>query len=116
MRVLRIVPNLPAEDPGALAAFYEAVFGLTVTFDMGWISFLEAEAQGPYKLQLAQHGGSDTDLPAITIEVDDLDAALAQARAAGADPVYGPVLEPWGIRRFYLRDPAGTLINVATHK
>ena len=32
--------------------------------------------------------------------------------AAGAEIVYGPVTEEWGLRRFYFRDPAGNLINV----
>ena len=45
-----------------------------------------------------------------------LDAALAALRATGAEPVYGPVQEPWGIRRFFLRDPEGNLVNVAQHR
>jgi hypothetical protein len=28
---------------------------------------------------------------------------------------YGPAGEPWGVRRFYVRDPFGRLINILMH-
>ncbi|PVH28948.1 VOC family protein [Pararhodobacter oceanensis] len=115
MAVRSIVPNLPARDPAALALFYQQVFGLDVVHDMGWITFLGGPAQASARLQLATQGGSDTPLPAASILVDDLDAALQNLRALGHAPVYGPVTEAWGIRRFFLRDPDGNLINVAAH-
>ncbi|MGB3556037.1 MAG: VOC family protein [Jannaschia sp.] len=111
----RIVPNLIASDPAASAAFYRAVFGLDVAMDHGWIVTLAgADTQG-IQLSLASEGGSGTDVPALSIEVDDLDATLALARGAGASVPYGPVTEPWGVRRFYLVDPDGHLVNVLTH-
>ncbi len=115
MKVQRIVANLRAPDPAALAGFYAGVFGLTQPPGMGWIAFLEADGTQTVALQVASEGGSGTDIPAISIEVDDLAAAEAAVRHAGAAIVYGPVSEPWGIRRFYLRDPAGNLINVVSH-
>ncbi|GHE05125.1 glyoxalase [Defluviimonas sp. 20V17] len=115
MQVTRIVPNLPAPDPAALAAFYRNVFGLETEHDLGWIVFLTAPPDRPQRLQLASEGGSGTPLPAISIGVDDLDEALARARAAGIEPEYGPVEELWGVRRFHLRDPAGNLVNVVMH-
>lgn len=115
MQVTRIIPNLHARDPAALAAFYGQIFGLRVEADMGWIAFLTGEAERPVRLQLAAEGGSGTELPAISIGVDDLDTALARLRDAGHTPVYGPVTEPWGVRRFYLRDPEGNLVNVVMH-
>ncbi len=115
MAVTSLVPNLPARDPLALARFYEAVFGLQVEFDMGGIAFLGIPGATGTRLQLAAEGGSGTDLPAISIGVDDLDVTLERLKATGHQPVYGPVTEPWGVRRFYLRDPEGNLVNVVTH-
>lgn len=115
MSVRRIVPNLPAEDPAAAARFYAEAFGLEVPLDMGWIGFLQTGGGQKVEMHVAREGGSGTDLPAVSIEVDDLAAAEAAVRKAGAEVVYGPVTEPWGIRRFYLRDPAGNLVNVVTH-
>ena len=69
---------------------------------------------GP-QMSLASAGGSGTPVPALSIEVDDLDATLAAVTAAGGRIEYGPVAEPWGVRRFFFRDPAGHLINVLHH-
>jgi catechol 2,3-dioxygenase-like lactoylglutathione lyase family enzyme len=98
-----------------LAAFYHDVFGLTLQMDMGWITILSSGTDSAPSLQLASEGGSGTDLPAISIEVDDLLATLDRLQAAGLHPSYGPTQEPWGITRFFFRDPAGNLVNVASH-
>lgn len=67
------------------------------------------------QISLASQGGADTEVPDLSIEVDDLDAVLSRVKAAGIAPEYGPTFEPWGVRRFYIRDPQGTLINVLQH-
>ena len=112
MAVTRIVANLRTDNPIALAEFYTRVFQLELALDMGWISFLTNGSQQNIELHTAVHGGSGTDLPIISIGVDNLAATEAAVRAAGAEIVYGPVTEDWGLRRFYFRDPAGNLINV----
>lgn len=112
MTVTRIVANLYTTDPIALAKFYKDVFGLVIPLDMGWISFLTNDGRQKIELHAASQGGSGTELPVISIGVDDLDSAEAAVRGAGAEVVYGPVKEEWGLRRFYFRDPAGNLINV----
>jgi predicted enzyme related to lactoylglutathione lyase len=112
MAVTRIVANLMAPDPIALARFYEEVFELELPFDMGWIAFLSKDAPQKIELHTASEGGAGTELPVISIGVDDLAATEAAVRAAGAEIVYGPTTENWGLRRFYFRDPAGNLVNV----
>ena len=112
MAVTRIVANLTAREPMELARFYAEAFGLELPFDMGWIAFLSKDASQKIELHTASEGGSGTELPVISIGVDDLDAAEAAVRAAGGELVYGPASEPWGLRRFFFRDPAGNLVNV----
>jgi len=112
MAVTRIVANLRALDPMALARFYPEVFELELPFDMGWIAFLSKDAAQKIELHTASEGGSGTDLPVISIGVEDLEATEAAIRAAGAEVVYGPTTEDWGLRRFFFRDPAGNLVNV----
>lgn len=112
MGVTRIVANLRAPDPMALAKFYKAVFELDLPHDMGWIAFLNRDATQKIELHTASDGGSGNELPAISIGVEDLDATERAVRAAGAAVVYGPTKEPWGLRRFFFRDPAGNLVNV----
>lgn len=60
-------------------------------------------------------GGSGTPVPDLSIEVDDLDNALARIKEAGIPIEYGPTKEPWGVRRFYVRDPFGKLVNILIH-
>ncbi|MEL7128232.1 MAG: VOC family protein [Pseudomonadota bacterium] len=112
MGVTRIVANLKAPDPAALASFYKDVFDLNIPLDMKWITFLTNESTQKIELHTASDGGSGTELPVISIGVEDLEATEAAVRAAGADIVYGPTTEEWGLRRFYFIDPAGNLVNV----
>lgn len=112
MAVTRIVANLKATDPLALARFYEQAFELDLPHEMGWIVFLEMGEAQKIELHAASQGGSGLELPVISIGVSDLDATEAAVREAGGTVVYGPVTEEWGLRRFFFRDPAGNLVNV----
>ncbi|MBY6091197.1 VOC family protein [Pseudooceanicola sp. 502str34] len=106
MAVRRIVANLACDDPQALAVFYRALFDLDVAMDLGFIVTLGAAAQQDVQLALASEGGSGTPVPALSIEVDDLAPVLDAARARSIAIAYGPVDEPWGVRRLMLHDPA----------
>jgi predicted enzyme related to lactoylglutathione lyase len=112
MAVTRIIANLAASDPMHLARFYQEVFELDLPHDMGWIAFLTKDTPQKIELHTVSQGGSGTELPVISIGVDDLEATEAAVRAAGAEIIYGPTTEEWGLRRFFFRDPAGNLVNV----
>ena len=77
MAVTRIVANLAAPDPIGLARFYEEAFELDLPFDMGWISFLSKDRTQKIELHTASGGGSGTDLPVISIGVEDPDDLIA---------------------------------------
>ena len=116
MAVRRIIANIAAPRPDAARAFYGGVLGLDVAMDHGWImTFAAAPVLAAPQISIASEGGSGTPVPDLSIEVDDLDDVLGRARAAGHAIEYGPQDEPWGVRRFYVRDPFGRLINVLTH-
>jgi len=116
MAVKRIVANIAAPQPDAARAFYGEVLGLEVVMDHGWImTFAASPVPIAPQISIASEGGSGTPVPDLSIEVDDLDDVLRRAKAAGHVIEYGPQQEPWGVRRFYVRDPFGRLINVLTH-
>jgi uncharacterized glyoxalase superfamily protein PhnB len=52
----------------------------------------------------------------MSVEVDDVEAVHADMVAAGADIVYALRDEPWGVRRFFVRDPSGNIVNVVSHQ
>ena len=115
MKVKRIVSNIAAASPSEGEEFYETIFGLRVVMDLGWIRTYSSGEEMLTQISLASEGGSGTPVPDLSIEVDDLEAALARLKRAKIPIEYGPVNEPWGVRRFYVRDPFGKLINVLQH-
>jgi catechol 2,3-dioxygenase-like lactoylglutathione lyase family enzyme len=115
MKILRIVPNVAAKEIESAKRFYGGILGLHIAMDMGWIATFEAESSMLPQLSVATHGGSATDVPDLTIEVDDLDEALLRLQKANVAIEYGPAPEPWGVRRFFVRDPFGRLLNIMRH-
>ncbi|BCM83981.1 glyoxalase [Methylobacterium indicum] len=116
MAVKRIVTNIPATRLDAARGFYGGVLGLDLVMDHGWIlTFAAPAASAPPQVSVALEGGSGTPVPDLSVEVDDLEAVLRRATEAGHPIEYGPVDEPWGVRRFYVRDPFGRLLNILAH-
>lgn len=116
MIVKRIVANIPAPSPSEAESFYADIFGLKVVMDHGWIRTYSSGEEMTTQVSVASEGGSGTPVPDLSIEVDNLEVALERVRSSGVDIEYGPVSEPWGVRRFYVRDPFGKLINVLQHE
>ena len=117
MKVKRIVANIDADasDVAAAKRFYGDVLGLDLLMDLGWIASYGCREQMTIQISVASQGGSGTPTPDLSIEVDDVDAALKAMKRAGFSVEYGPVDEPWGVRRFYVRDPFGKLVNILAH-
>jgi len=116
MVVKRVVANFTTDSPSATAAFYRTLLELDVAMDQGWIVTLASDEVARAQLSLASDGGSGTPVPDVSIEVDDLEQAIGRARAMQLVFEYGPVSEPWGVRRFYVRDPDGKLLNILSHE
>lgn len=115
MAVRRIVANLQAADPTAARSFYGDLLGLEVVMNHGWILTYASDASMKPQVSFASEGGSGTPVPALSIEVDDVDLIYSRAKAAGIHIVYDIVNEPWGVRRFFLRDPFGNIVNILSH-
>ena len=67
------------------------------------------------QMSVMSEGGSGTAVPDLSIEVDNVEQALARCRKARIAIEYGPANEPWGVRRFFVRDPFGKLVNILQH-
>ena len=114
MGVRRVVPDLTTNRLDETRAFYQDVFGFEVGMDLGWIVTL-VSPDNP-TAQLSLFPGGERIQPHISIEVDDVDAVHEEAMRAGHDVVYGPTDEDWGVRRFFVRDPGGVIVNVLSHR
>ena len=116
MKVKRIVSNVATPDVDKANAFYEEILGLEVLMDLGWIRTYGSGSKMTIQMSVMSEGGSGTAVPDISIEVDDVEEALSRVREAGVAIEYGPATEPWGVRRFFVRDPFGKLINILQHE
>jgi uncharacterized glyoxalase superfamily protein PhnB len=67
------------------------------------------------QVSLMRDDDSATILPQISIEVADVDEVHSRAVLRGLNIVYPLRNEPWGVRRFFVTDPNGTVINVLCH-
>ncbi len=115
MSVKRIVVNILTASVETTRDFYGSVFGLETVMDLGWVATVAADVDAPVQLSIASEGGSGTEVPDISIEVDDVDAVYARAKSLGHTIPYDITDEPWGVRRFYLLDPTGKTLNVLSH-
>ena len=116
MKIYRIVANIQTADVAKAGVFYHDVLGLKLLMDHGWIRTYGSSEKMTVQVSFATQGGSDTPVPDLSIEVDDIEVALRRVRKARLPVEYGPKTEPWGVRRFYVRDPLGKLVNVMQHE
>ncbi len=83
--------------------------------DMGWILTFVSPSNPMAQITLLQESGSGPPNPNVSIEVADVDAAHAKALELGLEIVYPITDEPWGVRRFFVTDPNGVIVNVLGH-
>lgn len=116
------------EDPTAASSFYERTFGLRAEFAAPDGSYAQLDT-GPTKLAFAAYSlgeknfdggvrraGLDGQPPnvEITLVANDVDGAHARALDAGCTSLAPPQDKPHGQRVAYVRDPFGTLVELAT--
>jgi catechol 2,3-dioxygenase-like lactoylglutathione lyase family enzyme len=114
--VSRIVPYADGDDTAASRSFYVEVLGLEVGMEhpvLGLHSPTNPRAQ-----IIIPPPGMESPQPRFGIDVGEpaaVDAAHDQAVARGLRVVYPLTDEPWGVRRFFVEDPGGTIVNVLAH-
>ncbi|HEY7595629.1 MAG TPA: VOC family protein [Actinophytocola sp.] len=122
---------LPHTDPDASLTFYRDTLGFEVRSDVGngaqrWITVGPAGQPGPsivlhppglepgttddQRRTIAEMMAQGT-YARIVLATKDLDDTYARLRAAGAEVVQEPTQQPYGIRDFAVRDPAGNQVR-----
>jgi predicted enzyme related to lactoylglutathione lyase len=116
MRVTRIIADLRVADVEAAKSFYTDYLGLsTEAFNMGWVARYTSPDTGAV-VQLVTRDAAAPEDPVISVLTDDVDAAFADAQERGYEIVHPLTTEPWGVRRFFVRAPDGTVINIVGHR
>jgi catechol 2,3-dioxygenase-like lactoylglutathione lyase family enzyme len=114
MTISRAVPNIRSDRPAETRDFFVELLGFRVAMDMGWITTLASPANPA--VQVSVLGNADPSAPGISVEVADVDAVHAKAVEQGLEIAYPLRDEEWGVRRFMLREPSGTVVNVLSHR
>ena len=119
MTIRRAIPNLPVEDLAESREFYAGFLGFDVAMDEDGFTMFASPSNRTAQITVAEKDNPGQDrgisLAKVSVEVDDVDALHDEAVRRGLEIVYPLTDEPWGIRRFFVRDPDGTVINVAKH-
>ena len=116
MSIRRVVPDITSERMDESRKFYTEFLGFEVAMDMGWIVTLASPSNPTAQITLLRGPASAAPNPDLSIEVADVDAVHAKAMALGFPIVYPLTDEPWGVRRFFVTDPNGVVINVVSHR
>ena len=123
---------LPQDDPDAALAFYRDVLGFEVRDDVGyngmhWITVGPADQPGTSIVlypPAATPGVTDDERRTIAemmakgtyatllLATKDVDGTFERLQASDADVVQEPADQPYGVRDFAVRDPAGNLIRI----
>jgi catechol 2,3-dioxygenase-like lactoylglutathione lyase family enzyme len=109
----RAVPNIRTDRPAETRDFFVDLLGFEVAMDMGWVMTVASPSNPSAQITIV--GGDDMSAPGISVEVEDVDAVHATAVERGFEIAYPLRDEEWGVRRFMLRDPSGTVVNVLSH-
>ena len=115
MSIRRIVPGINTNSAASSREFYAGFLGLHEAMDMGWIQTYVSSTNPNAQVNVIQAGETPTGLSGISVEVEDVDQAHADAVARGYTIVYPLTDEPWGVRRFWVEDPNGVVVNVMRH-
>ena len=114
MAISRAVPNIRSDRPAETRDFFVNVLAFEVVMDLGWVVTVAAPANPPAQVTII--GNDDPAAPGISVEVSDVDAVHAGAVERGLEIAYPLRDEDWGARRFMLREPSGTVVNVLAHR
>ncbi len=115
MKIRRTVPNIESEDLKKSCNFFEQFLGMEVAMNKDWIITFASESNPTAQISVIRQ---EPDIPRsnISIEVDDVDAMYAKAVEQKIKIIYPITDEPWGVRRFFVLDPNGTIVNILSHK
>jgi predicted enzyme related to lactoylglutathione lyase len=122
MKIIRIVPNISSELFAASRDFYVELFDLVVSVELDdwYLQLMPPEdpslnigfVKPAHELFAGRAAPAGKYALALTIHVDDVDAAYERAQKMGAEIAEEIRNEEYGQRHFLVVDPNGLLLNV----
>lgn len=115
MSIRRVMPDIRSEALEQSRDFY-GLLGFEEVMNLGWVMTLASPSNPTAQVTFMSHDKTAPVVPDMSVEVDDVDAVYAVMREAGAEVVHPLQDEEWGVRRFFVRDPNGRVVNVVSHQ
>ena len=115
MAVNRIVPNILSADIGRSRDFYVDFLGLEIVLAMDWIVTFASPDHPELQVSLITRDETAPVVADMSVEVERVDEVYHQALSRGIEIVYPLTDELWGVRRFFVRDPNGKIVNIVSH-
>ncbi len=117
MDIRRIVPDISSDQIEKSKQFYNEFLGLKLVMDRQWVLTFASESNSTAQITIvksdkAQISNSNI---MITMEVANVNQAYEKAVSMGYEINYPLTNEPWGVRRFFVKDPNGVTINLMCH-
>ncbi|MEV0647810.1 VOC family protein [Phytomonospora sp. NPDC050363] len=117
MSIRRVVPDVEVGE-GEMDGnrdFY-GLLGFEEVMNQGWIMTLASTSNPTAQVSFMTADATAPVVPYASIEVEDVDAVYEAVVASGAEIVHPLTDEEWGVRRFFVRDPGGRVVNVLGHR
>jgi uncharacterized glyoxalase superfamily protein PhnB len=115
MSIRRAMPDIRSEAMQESRDFY-SLLGFEEVMNLGWVMTLASPSNPTAQVTFMSHDETAPVVPDMSVEVDDVDAAYAVMQNSGAEIVHPLQDEEWGVRRFFVRDPNGRVVNVVSHR
>ncbi|WP_371530605.1 VOC family protein [Streptomyces sp. NBC_01283] len=115
MSIRRAMPDVRSEAMEESRDFY-GLLGFEEVMNLGWVMTLGSPSNPTAQVTFMSHDKTAPVVPDMSVEVDDVDAVHAAVLKSGAEIVHPLQDEEWGVRRFFVRDPNGRVINVVSHQ
>ena len=121
MTIRRIVPDFQVaagdgEDSMRTNADFYGLLGFEEVMNQGWVMTLASPSNPTAQISFLTEERTAPVVPDLSVEVEDVDAVWAEVVASGAEVVRELRDEEWGVRRFFVRDPGGRVVNVLGHR
>jgi len=114
----RIVPNIYSDDLEQSKAFYHGFLNMDIVMDRGWVLTFASRTNPTAQINVLENQKKEklnNERIFLSIEVSDINSMYKKAKEQGLDVTYPIANEPWGVRRFFVRDPNGAIINLLSH-
>jgi catechol 2,3-dioxygenase-like lactoylglutathione lyase family enzyme len=109
VRLQHVSVQVLPEQLEACIEFYEGLLRMRRVPNLAGIAWLQISDDGD-QLHLLEGPGAESSSAHLALQIVPLGSALADLRAAGHAPRPGADL--WGAERWFVRDPAGNLVEL----